>query len=217
MPISSERVSLGSSIARNPLQRLAFSVERKLHRAGDDERGRDALGHQGDHGLGAQEELDGLPDGVVDPAQPPPRRDPEKPVARRLRRTNDALADLVAGSPVLPTAGRLNSWLASLGVLALLTGPFGSADHTNYAAYGRISALGGDPYLTPPSAWSPADPVVSGVEPPWTDTVSVYGPFATLHATITEINAESQRVKALVEIFGRETPVELSFSQIQKV
>jgi transcription termination/antitermination protein NusG len=45
----------------------------------------------------------------------------------------------------------------------------------------------------------------------------VEGPFATLHATITEINAESQRVKALVEIFGRETPVELSFSQIQKV
>ncbi|MET0766784.1 MAG: transcription termination/antitermination NusG family protein [Aeromicrobium sp.] len=45
----------------------------------------------------------------------------------------------------------------------------------------------------------------------------VVGPFATLHATITEINAESQRVKALVEIFGRETPVELSFTQIQKV
>ena len=45
----------------------------------------------------------------------------------------------------------------------------------------------------------------------------VEGPFATLHATITEINAEAQRVKALVEIFGRETPVELSFSQIQKV
>jgi transcriptional antiterminator NusG len=50
------------------------------------------------------------------------------------------------------------------------------------------------------------------------DSVMVIdGPFATLHATITEINAESQRVKALVEIFGRETPVELSFSQIQKV
>src|SRR5918994_1359286 len=46
------------------------------------------------------------------------------------------------------------------------------------------------------------------------DSVMVVdGPFATLHATITEINAESQRVKALVEIFGRETPVELSFSQ----
>jgi len=50
------------------------------------------------------------------------------------------------------------------------------------------------------------------------DSVMVVdGPFASLHATITEINADTQRVKALVEIFGRETPVELSFSQIQKV
>jgi transcription termination/antitermination protein NusG len=50
------------------------------------------------------------------------------------------------------------------------------------------------------------------------DSVMVVdGPFATLQATITEINAEAQRVKALVEIFGRETPVELSFSQVQRV
>ena len=50
------------------------------------------------------------------------------------------------------------------------------------------------------------------------DSVMVVdGPFASLHATITEINVDAQRVKALVEIFGRETPVELSFSQIQKV
>jgi len=50
------------------------------------------------------------------------------------------------------------------------------------------------------------------------DSVMVVdGPFATLHATITELNVDAQRVKALVEIFGRETPVELSFSQIQKV
>lgn len=50
------------------------------------------------------------------------------------------------------------------------------------------------------------------------DSVMVVdGPFATLHATITEINTDTQRVKALVEIFGRETPVELSFSQIQKI
>lgn len=50
------------------------------------------------------------------------------------------------------------------------------------------------------------------------DSVMVIdGPFATLHATITEINVDAQRVKALVEIFGRETPVELSFTQIQKV
>ena len=45
----------------------------------------------------------------------------------------------------------------------------------------------------------------------------VDGPFATLHATINEINTEAQKVKGLVEIFGRETPVELSFSQIQKI
>jgi transcriptional antiterminator NusG len=50
------------------------------------------------------------------------------------------------------------------------------------------------------------------------DSVMVVdGPFATMHATITEINLDAQRVKALVEIFGRETPVELAFNQIQKV
>ncbi len=50
------------------------------------------------------------------------------------------------------------------------------------------------------------------------DSVMVIdGPFASLHATITEINVDAQRVKALVEIFGRETPVELSFAQIEKV
>lgn len=50
------------------------------------------------------------------------------------------------------------------------------------------------------------------------DSVMVVdGPFATLHATINEINTDSQKVKGLVEIFGRETPVELSFSQIQKL
>jgi transcriptional antiterminator NusG len=45
----------------------------------------------------------------------------------------------------------------------------------------------------------------------------VEGPFATLHATITEINADGAKVKALVEIFGRETPVELRFSEIQRI
>ncbi len=49
------------------------------------------------------------------------------------------------------------------------------------------------------------------------DSVTVVdGPFATLQATIHEINADAQKVKGLVEIFGRETPVELSFQQIQK-
>ena len=45
----------------------------------------------------------------------------------------------------------------------------------------------------------------------------VQGPFAGVHATITEINANSQRLKALVEILGRETPVDLTLGQIQKV
>ena len=43
------------------------------------------------------------------------------------------------------------------------------------------------------------------------------GPFATLPATVNEINAESQKLKVLVSIFGRETPVELSFDQVQKI
>jgi transcription termination/antitermination protein NusG len=44
----------------------------------------------------------------------------------------------------------------------------------------------------------------------------VQGPFAGVHASITEINANNQRIKALVEILGRETPVDLTFSQVQK-
>lgn len=43
------------------------------------------------------------------------------------------------------------------------------------------------------------------------------GPFDTLPATISEINAEGQKLKVLVSIFGRETPVELSFSQVAKI
>jgi transcriptional antiterminator NusG len=50
------------------------------------------------------------------------------------------------------------------------------------------------------------------------DSVMVVdGPFAGVHATITEINVNNQRLKALVEILGRETPVDLTFPQIQKV
>ena len=43
------------------------------------------------------------------------------------------------------------------------------------------------------------------------------GPFATLPASISEIHADAQKLKVLVSIFGRETPVELSFSQVQKI
>ena len=43
------------------------------------------------------------------------------------------------------------------------------------------------------------------------------GPFATLPATVNEINADTQKLKVLVSIFGRETPVELSFEQVAKI
>jgi len=43
------------------------------------------------------------------------------------------------------------------------------------------------------------------------------GPFATLPATVSEINPDTQKLKVLVSIFGRETPVELSFHQVSKI
>ena len=49
------------------------------------------------------------------------------------------------------------------------------------------------------------------------DSVMVVdGPFTNIHATIQEINPHTQRLKALVEILGRETPVDLTFGQVQK-
>ena len=66
---------------------------------------------------------------------------------------------------------------------------------------------------------------VGGVERPVIDveyevgeSVTVMdGPFATLPATINEVNAEQQKLKVLVSIFGRETPVELTFTQVSKI
>jgi transcriptional antiterminator NusG len=43
------------------------------------------------------------------------------------------------------------------------------------------------------------------------------GPCETLPATISEINTDTQKLKVLVSIFGRETPVELSFAQVAKI
>lgn len=71
--------------------------------------------------------------------------------------------------------------VGGLAVVAALTAPFGSADHVSYAAYGRILALGDNPWLESPDRWrGGTDPVVSAVEAPWTEEPSVYGPFATL-------------------------------------
>ncbi len=79
-------------------------------------------------------------------------------------------------------------WPWALGVLALMTAPMGSADHINYAAYGRITAQGGDAYLVKPILWAGGlDPVTSAVQPPWTMTPSVYGPFATASQALSSI------------------------------
>ena len=49
------------------------------------------------------------------------------------------------------------------------------------------------------------------------DTVQVVnGPFEGFVGIVQEINKEKQKVKVLVSMFGRETPVELEFSQVQK-
>ena len=66
-------------------------------------------------------------------------------------------------------------------LLTLLLPPVGSADHLSYAAYGRITALGGDAYTQAPDDFAGGtDPVVSAVRDPWRWTTSVYGPVATL-------------------------------------
>ncbi|WP_147063657.1 hypothetical protein [Knoellia locipacati] len=80
------------------------------------------------------------------------------------------------------------SFVAALAVGAALTAPFGSGDHVSYAAYGRILALGDNPWLVSPVTWrGGSDPVVSAVEAPWTEEPSVYGPFATIVQGLTSL------------------------------
>lgn len=78
------------------------------------------------------------------------------------------------------------------------------------------------PSLTPkaPATAATATKSTSQIQVDFTvgESVTVTdGPFDTLPATISEINAENQKLKVLVSIFGRETPVELSFSQVAKI
>jgi transcriptional antiterminator NusG len=81
------------------------------------------------------------------------------------------------------------------------------------------------PAVAPAAAGRPAEPGVAAAAAPTTvvdfevgESVTVMdGPFATLPATINEINAEQQKLQVLVSIFGRETPVELSFTQVSKI
>jgi hypothetical protein len=85
----------------------------------------------------------------------------------------------VAGG-VRPRPRRVAALALTATAVLVVVPPLGSADHLSYAAYGRIAAQGGDPYLVPPRAWAGgADPVTAAVQPPWQDTPSVYGPVGT--------------------------------------
>ncbi|ETK34871.1 polyprenol phosphomannose-dependent alpha 1,6 mannosyltransferase MptB [Microbispora sp. ATCC PTA-5024] len=88
-------------------------------------------------------------------------------------------------------------WTALAGCLAAVAlaflPPSGSSDHLNYAAYGRMAALGHDPYATVP-ADLPGDPVIGRVEE-WRTTPSVYGPVATfVQAVAAHIGGGSLRL-----------------------
>jgi transcriptional antiterminator NusG len=74
------------------------------------------------------------------------------------------------------------------------------------------------PTLEPVEAAKSSKPEIRVVDFEIGETVTVMeGPFETLPATISEINADAQKLKVLVSIFGRETPVELSFSDVSKL
>jgi hypothetical protein len=79
-----------------------------------------------------------------------------------------------------PDPRRLTSAGAVAAIAAVLVPPMGSADHLVYAAYGRLTAIGGNPYLVSAADLArTGDPVGRAVEAPWQDTPSVYGPVAT--------------------------------------
>jgi len=70
----------------------------------------------------------------------------------------------------------------------------------------KILATVGEESQKPKSAWG-VDQTVRVTE----------GPFGEFTGRITEVNAERETVKVLISIFGRETPVELDFTQIEKL
>jgi transcriptional antiterminator NusG len=74
------------------------------------------------------------------------------------------------------------------------------------------------PAVEPAAAQRRAPAEVKVIDLEVGDSVTVTdGAFASLPATISEINIDSQKLKVLVSIFGRETPVELNFNQVSKI
>ena len=94
-----------------------------------------------------------------------------------------------------------------------VTGFVGNAHHPTPLSLDEVEKI-----LAPRPAKKEAKAEIKFVEFEVGESVTVMdGPFATLPATISEIMPEQLKLKVLVSIFGRETPVELSFNQVQKI
>jgi transcription termination/antitermination protein NusG len=99
-----------------------------------------------------------------------------------------------------------------------VTGFVGLSSRPSPLPLGEVASL----LAPPPAEGSPAAQAAAAkktspeYEPGESVTV-MDGPFATLPATVNEVNSVTQKLKVLVSIFGRETPVELSFDQVSKL
>ena len=97
-----------------------------------------------------------------------------------------------------------------------VTGFVGLSSRPSPLPLSEVAAL-----LAPAPAETPAQAAAAKkVSPEYEvgESVTVMdGPFATLPATVNEVNPVTQKLRVLVSIFGRETPVELSFDQVSKI
>ena len=94
-----------------------------------------------------------------------------------------------------------------------VTGFVGNAHHPSPLSTDEVEKI-----LAPRPVKKDGKPDIKHVDFEIGESVTVMdGPFATLPATISEIMADHQKLKVLVSIFGRETPVELGFTQVQKL
>jgi len=94
-----------------------------------------------------------------------------------------------------------------------VTGFVGNAHHPSPLTLAEVENI-----LAPRPVKKDAKAAIINVDFSINESVTVMdGPFATLPATISEIMPEQGKLKVLVSIFGRETPVELHFNQVQKL
>jgi len=94
-----------------------------------------------------------------------------------------------------------------------VTGFVGNAHHPSPLTFEEVEKI-----LAPRPVKKSDKPDIRVVDFQVGESVTVMdGPFATLPASISEIMPEQAKLKVLVSIFGRETPVELSFHQVQKI